>query len=84
MTDPPTENTEDREPDAPDPTGSESHTPRHGHAGGVPPDKALSDNGVPVCGGPGVRVWHAACCSDYHLYVGVSLLAAIFVWAGGG
>jgi len=46
MTDPPTDDTEIREPDAPDPTGSESHTPRHGHAGGVPPDKALSDTSL--------------------------------------
>eukprot|EP00962_Isochrysis_galbana_P007828 scaffold2123_cov111-Isochrysis_galbana.AAC.9 len=31
MTDPPTDDTEDREPDACDPTDSKSHTPRHGH-----------------------------------------------------
>eukprot|EP00962_Isochrysis_galbana_P052710 scaffold24178_cov100-Isochrysis_galbana.AAC.1 len=47
MTDPPTDDTEIREPDAPDPTGSESHTPRHGHTGGVHRDKAHSP--TPVC-----------------------------------
>eukprot|EP00962_Isochrysis_galbana_P043863 scaffold16844_cov119-Isochrysis_galbana.AAC.3 len=46
MTDPPTDNTEAREPDAPGPTDAGSHAPRHGHAGGVPPDKALCDNGA--------------------------------------
>eukprot|EP00962_Isochrysis_galbana_P035389 scaffold12131_cov112-Isochrysis_galbana.AAC.6 len=50
MTDPPTDDTEDREPDAlsrPDRlrVPHKSHTPRHGHTGGVPPDKALSDMG---------------------------------------
>eukprot|EP00962_Isochrysis_galbana_P045252 scaffold17751_cov227-Isochrysis_galbana.AAC.3 len=43
MTDPPTDDREDREPDAPDPTDSESHTPLHGPTGGVPSDTALSD-----------------------------------------
>eukprot|EP00962_Isochrysis_galbana_P023462 scaffold7099_cov131-Isochrysis_galbana.AAC.6 len=44
MTDPPTDDTEAREPDAPDPTDAKHHTPLHGHTGGVPSDKALSDS----------------------------------------
>eukprot|EP00962_Isochrysis_galbana_P031939 scaffold10458_cov107-Isochrysis_galbana.AAC.1 len=43
MTDPPTYDTEAREPDAPDPTDAKHHAPLHGHTGGVPSDKALSD-----------------------------------------
>eukprot|EP00962_Isochrysis_galbana_P047397 scaffold19371_cov129-Isochrysis_galbana.AAC.1 len=43
MTDPPTDNTEAREPDAPDPTDAKHHAPLLGHTGGVPSDKALSD-----------------------------------------
>eukprot|EP00962_Isochrysis_galbana_P003840 scaffold1074_cov83-Isochrysis_galbana.AAC.1 len=44
MTDPPTDDTEAREPDAPDdPTDAKHHAPLHGHTGGVPSDKALSD-----------------------------------------
>eukprot|EP00962_Isochrysis_galbana_P025940 scaffold8013_cov124-Isochrysis_galbana.AAC.16 len=37
MTDPPTDDTEAREPDAPDPTDAKHHAPRtslHGHTGG--------------------------------------------------
>eukprot|EP00962_Isochrysis_galbana_P007460 scaffold2015_cov92-Isochrysis_galbana.AAC.4 len=48
MTDPPTNNTEAREPDAPDPTDAKLHAPLHGHTGAVPPDKALSDRDVSV------------------------------------
>eukprot|EP00962_Isochrysis_galbana_P012590 scaffold3566_cov119-Isochrysis_galbana.AAC.2 len=40
---PPTDDTEAREPDAPDPTDAKPHAPLHGHTGGVPSDKALSD-----------------------------------------
>eukprot|EP00962_Isochrysis_galbana_P010594 scaffold2931_cov154-Isochrysis_galbana.AAC.5 len=36
MTDPPTYDTEAREPDAPDPTDAKHHAPFHGHTGGVP------------------------------------------------
>eukprot|EP00962_Isochrysis_galbana_P039095 scaffold14000_cov135-Isochrysis_galbana.AAC.5 len=43
MTDSPTDDTEAREPDAPDPTDAKHHAPLHGHTGGVPSDKALSD-----------------------------------------
>eukprot|EP00962_Isochrysis_galbana_P028880 scaffold9171_cov119-Isochrysis_galbana.AAC.1 len=44
MTDPPTDDTEAREPDAPDPTDAKHHAPLHGHTGAVPSDKeALSD-----------------------------------------
>eukprot|EP00962_Isochrysis_galbana_P022479 scaffold6725_cov117-Isochrysis_galbana.AAC.4 len=57
MTDPPTDDTEAREPDAPDPTDAKHHAPLHGHTGGVPSDKALSDSamlltldGLVVCG----------------------------------
>eukprot|EP00962_Isochrysis_galbana_P009527 scaffold2653_cov111-Isochrysis_galbana.AAC.5 len=45
MTDPPTDDTEAREPDAPDPTDAKHHAPLHGHTGVVPSDKALSDKG---------------------------------------
>eukprot|EP00962_Isochrysis_galbana_P030117 scaffold9733_cov108-Isochrysis_galbana.AAC.1 len=43
MTDPPTDDTEAREQDAPDPTGAKHRAPLHGHTGAVPLDKALSD-----------------------------------------
>eukprot|EP00962_Isochrysis_galbana_P053964 scaffold25492_cov140-Isochrysis_galbana.AAC.5 len=43
MTDPPTDDTEAREPDPTDPTDAKPHAPLHGHTGGVPSDKALSD-----------------------------------------
>eukprot|EP00962_Isochrysis_galbana_P055974 scaffold27790_cov111-Isochrysis_galbana.AAC.1 len=43
MTDPPTDDTEAREPDAPDTSGAKLRAPLHGHTGTVPPDKALSD-----------------------------------------
>eukprot|EP00962_Isochrysis_galbana_P015765 scaffold4504_cov116-Isochrysis_galbana.AAC.12 len=49
MTDPPTDDTEAREPDSPDPTGAKHRAPLHGHTGAVEPsgavplDKALSD-----------------------------------------
>eukprot|EP00962_Isochrysis_galbana_P024444 scaffold7500_cov127-Isochrysis_galbana.AAC.27 len=42
MTDPPTDDTKAREPDAPDPTDAKPHAPLHGHTGGVPSDKSLS------------------------------------------
>eukprot|EP00962_Isochrysis_galbana_P050680 scaffold22056_cov113-Isochrysis_galbana.AAC.4 len=44
MTDPPTDDTEAREQDAPDPTDAKHRAPLHGHTGAVPPDKALSDS----------------------------------------
>eukprot|EP00962_Isochrysis_galbana_P043400 scaffold16508_cov108-Isochrysis_galbana.AAC.3 len=43
MTDPPTDDTEAREPDAPGTTDAKHRAPLHGHTGGVPSDKALSD-----------------------------------------
>jgi len=43
MTDPPTDDTEAREPDAPDTTDVKHRAPLHGHTGAVPPDKAFSD-----------------------------------------
>eukprot|EP00962_Isochrysis_galbana_P004599 scaffold1252_cov124-Isochrysis_galbana.AAC.2 len=43
MTDPPADDTEAREQDAPDTTGAKHRAPLHGHTGAVPPDKALSD-----------------------------------------
>eukprot|EP00962_Isochrysis_galbana_P004223 scaffold1172_cov124-Isochrysis_galbana.AAC.3 len=43
MTDPPSDDTEAREQDAPDTTGAKHRAPLHGHTGAVPPDKALSD-----------------------------------------
>eukprot|EP00962_Isochrysis_galbana_P021722 scaffold6416_cov113-Isochrysis_galbana.AAC.6 len=43
MTDPPTDDTEAREQDAPGTTGAKHRAPLHGHTGAVPPDKALSD-----------------------------------------
>eukprot|EP00962_Isochrysis_galbana_P029140 scaffold9287_cov126-Isochrysis_galbana.AAC.4 len=43
MTDPPTDDTEAREQDAPDTTDAKHRAPFHGHTGAVPPDKALSD-----------------------------------------
>eukprot|EP00962_Isochrysis_galbana_P016739 scaffold4799_cov115-Isochrysis_galbana.AAC.6 len=46
-----TDDTEGREPDARDPTDAKHHTPLHGHTGGVPSDKALSDTNV-------VALWH--------------------------
>eukprot|EP00962_Isochrysis_galbana_P003472 scaffold977_cov103-Isochrysis_galbana.AAC.7 len=51
MTDPPTDDTEAREQDAPDTTGAKHRAPLHGHTGAVPPDKALSDN-LPPARGP--------------------------------
>eukprot|EP00962_Isochrysis_galbana_P052111 scaffold23495_cov112-Isochrysis_galbana.AAC.1 len=44
MTDPPIDDTEAREPDAPGTNGAKHRAPLHGHTGAVPPDKALSDN----------------------------------------
>eukprot|EP00962_Isochrysis_galbana_P028202 scaffold8886_cov125-Isochrysis_galbana.AAC.7 len=49
MTDPPTDDTEAREPDSPDPTDAKHHAPLHGHTGAVPPDKALSDSSTSRC-----------------------------------
>eukprot|EP00962_Isochrysis_galbana_P036514 scaffold12640_cov106-Isochrysis_galbana.AAC.13 len=43
MTDPPTDDTEAREQDAPDTTDAKHRAPLHGHTGAVPLDKALSD-----------------------------------------
>eukprot|EP00962_Isochrysis_galbana_P014016 scaffold3987_cov118-Isochrysis_galbana.AAC.5 len=43
MTDPPTNDTEAREQDAPGTNGAKQRAPVHGHTGDVPPDKALSD-----------------------------------------
>ena len=43
MTDPPTDDTEARGPDAPDPTDAKHRAPLHGHTGGVPSHKALAD-----------------------------------------
>eukprot|EP00962_Isochrysis_galbana_P022986 scaffold6887_cov126-Isochrysis_galbana.AAC.5 len=50
MTDPPTDDTEAREQDAPDPTDAKHRAPLHGHTGVVPPasrQKALSDTPSP-------------------------------------
>eukprot|EP00962_Isochrysis_galbana_P041471 scaffold15242_cov138-Isochrysis_galbana.AAC.3 len=47
VTDPPTDDTEAQEQDAPDTTGVKHGAPLHGHTGAVPPDKALSD--TPLC-----------------------------------
>eukprot|EP00962_Isochrysis_galbana_P019077 scaffold5551_cov119-Isochrysis_galbana.AAC.1 len=46
MTDPPTDDTEAREQDAPGINGAKHRAPLHlhGHTGAVPPDKALSDS----------------------------------------
>eukprot|EP00962_Isochrysis_galbana_P005978 scaffold1615_cov103-Isochrysis_galbana.AAC.4 len=43
MTDPPIDDTEAREQDAPGTTDAKHRAPVHGHTGGVPSDKALSD-----------------------------------------
>eukprot|EP00962_Isochrysis_galbana_P040459 scaffold14655_cov192-Isochrysis_galbana.AAC.1 len=43
MTDPPTDDTEAREQDAPGTTDAKHRAPLHGHTGDVPSDKALSD-----------------------------------------
>eukprot|EP00962_Isochrysis_galbana_P056410 scaffold28361_cov129-Isochrysis_galbana.AAC.1 len=43
MTDPPTDDTEAREPDAPGATDAKHRAPVHGHTGDVPSHKALSD-----------------------------------------
>eukprot|EP00962_Isochrysis_galbana_P027754 scaffold8736_cov114-Isochrysis_galbana.AAC.10 len=43
MTDPPIDDTQAREPDAPGTNDAKHRAPLHGHTGEVPPDKALSD-----------------------------------------
>eukprot|EP00962_Isochrysis_galbana_P047586 scaffold19495_cov102-Isochrysis_galbana.AAC.2 len=43
MTDPPIDDTQAREPDAPGTHNAKQRAPVHGHTGAVPPDKALSD-----------------------------------------
>eukprot|EP00962_Isochrysis_galbana_P018180 scaffold5233_cov127-Isochrysis_galbana.AAC.8 len=43
MTDPPIDDTEAREQDAPGTNGAKQRAPVHGHTGDVPSDKALSD-----------------------------------------
>eukprot|EP00962_Isochrysis_galbana_P013154 scaffold3762_cov118-Isochrysis_galbana.AAC.1 len=43
MTDPPTDDTEAREQDAPGTTDAKHRAPVHGHTGDVPSHKALSD-----------------------------------------
>eukprot|EP00962_Isochrysis_galbana_P016392 scaffold4687_cov117-Isochrysis_galbana.AAC.12 len=43
MTDPPIDNTQAREQDAPGTHDAKRRAPVHGHTGDVPPDKALSD-----------------------------------------
>eukprot|EP00962_Isochrysis_galbana_P025130 scaffold7723_cov100-Isochrysis_galbana.AAC.3 len=43
MTDPPIDNTQAREQDAPGTNDAKHRAPVHGHTGAVPPDKALSD-----------------------------------------
>eukprot|EP00962_Isochrysis_galbana_P051213 scaffold22588_cov122-Isochrysis_galbana.AAC.1 len=43
MTDPPTDDTEAREQDAPGATDAKHRAPVHGHTGDVPSHKALSD-----------------------------------------
>eukprot|EP00962_Isochrysis_galbana_P030529 scaffold9905_cov117-Isochrysis_galbana.AAC.18 len=45
MTDPPIDHTQAREPDAPGTNDAKHRAPVHGHTGGVPHDKALSDIG---------------------------------------
>eukprot|EP00962_Isochrysis_galbana_P027474 scaffold8631_cov108-Isochrysis_galbana.AAC.14 len=47
MTDPPIDDTQAREQDAPGTNDAKQRAPVHGHTGGVPPDKALSDIEVP-------------------------------------
>eukprot|EP00962_Isochrysis_galbana_P000192 scaffold49_cov115-Isochrysis_galbana.AAC.7 len=44
MTDPPIDDTEAREQDAPGTTDAKHRAPVHGHTGDVPSDKALSDS----------------------------------------
>eukprot|EP00962_Isochrysis_galbana_P060136 scaffold34218_cov175-Isochrysis_galbana.AAC.1 len=43
MTDPPIDDTQAWEPDAPGTNDAKQRAPVHGHTGAVPPDKALSD-----------------------------------------
>eukprot|EP00962_Isochrysis_galbana_P048346 scaffold20106_cov111-Isochrysis_galbana.AAC.6 len=43
MTDPPIDNTQAREQDAPGTHDAKQRAPVHGHTGAVPHDKALSD-----------------------------------------
>eukprot|EP00962_Isochrysis_galbana_P061152 scaffold36278_cov134-Isochrysis_galbana.AAC.6 len=44
MTDPPIDNTQAREQDAPGTHDAKRRAPVHGHTGDLPPDKALSDS----------------------------------------
>eukprot|EP00962_Isochrysis_galbana_P031813 scaffold10391_cov94-Isochrysis_galbana.AAC.4 len=44
MTDPPTDNTQAREQDAPGTHDAKRRAPVHGHTGDLPHDKALSDS----------------------------------------
>eukprot|EP00962_Isochrysis_galbana_P040154 scaffold14521_cov121-Isochrysis_galbana.AAC.2 len=44
MIDPPIDDTQAREPDAPGTNDAKQRAPVHGHTGAVPPDKALSDS----------------------------------------
>eukprot|EP00962_Isochrysis_galbana_P011093 scaffold3102_cov123-Isochrysis_galbana.AAC.5 len=56
MTDPPTDDTEAREADAPGTNGAKHRAPLHGHTGDVPSDKALSDTAlIDVLAGPAFR-----------------------------
>eukprot|EP00962_Isochrysis_galbana_P013126 scaffold3751_cov117-Isochrysis_galbana.AAC.13 len=48
MTDPPTDDTEAREQDAPDSTDAKHRAPLHGHTGAVPLDSRLSTRHSPT------------------------------------
>eukprot|EP00962_Isochrysis_galbana_P014989 scaffold4296_cov136-Isochrysis_galbana.AAC.5 len=47
MTDPPIDDTQAREQDAPGTHDAKQRAPVHGHTGDLPPDKALSDIAAP-------------------------------------
>eukprot|EP00962_Isochrysis_galbana_P021390 scaffold6310_cov135-Isochrysis_galbana.AAC.3 len=56
MTDPPIDNTQAREQDAPGTHDAKRRAPVHGHTGGVPHDKALSDKRPAGGGGSGAKL----------------------------
>eukprot|EP00962_Isochrysis_galbana_P027542 scaffold8644_cov115-Isochrysis_galbana.AAC.1 len=56
MTDPPIDNTQAREQDAPGTHDAKQRAPVHGHTGDVPSDKALSDRALANRAG----TWHLA------------------------
>eukprot|EP00962_Isochrysis_galbana_P033901 scaffold11423_cov123-Isochrysis_galbana.AAC.4 len=60
MTDPPIDDTEAREPDAPDPTDAKHHAPLHGHTGAVPPYSLVPPDKEALSATPGPS--RAACC----------------------